>query len=225
MNRLEMVRNRINRLPKEEKIAILSKRCKHRHSMWHHPNCFPDSPMTHEKIGFLDIETTDLKADFGYMLTWCIGGEGEITYGQIKPSEIKKGTFDKRIVAELTKCMCKYDRLITHYGTKFDLPFIRSRAIKHGVEFPAFGEINHTDTWFMSKKLLKLRNNRLETICNHFGIASKGHRLIPDIWQRALAGDQKSLDFVLTHNAEDVESLEKVYILLKKYYRELARSI
>ena len=66
-------------LGKSEKKARAVFRCIHRHNGFDHPNCYDTEKGIIEKIGFLDIETSNLNADFGYVLSYCIKKlDGEI---------------------------------------------------------------------------------------------------------------------------------------------------
>jgi len=91
------------------------------------------------------------------------------------------------------------------------MPFLRTRALHARLDYPKLDSIKHTDMWAVIKKKFKLRNNRLQTACTFFNIESKGHPMYPQQWNLAKAGHKKSLDFILTHNKEDVESTEALY--------------
>lgn len=167
-----------------------------------------------ERIGFLDIEASGLTATFGYMFTYCIKElDGKLISNSATPQEIRNFTFDKRLMQDLIDDLRKFDRVVVQYGSdyKFDVPFLRTRAVKYGLDFPIHKEIFITDTHAILKAKFKLHSNRLETACQFFDIDAKGHRLNPTIWNRALAGDKKALDYILEHNKEDVISLEALY--------------
>ena len=51
----------------------------------------------------------------------------------------------------------------------------------------------------------------MDDACRFFGIPSKATPLNPDIWQDALCGEKKAIDYILQHNKEDVISLEKLW--------------
>ena len=59
-----------------------------------------DNAMKKLRIGYLDIEATNLNANFGFMLSWYIKREGknEYDYSVIKKSEIFNYKFDERLV-------------------------------------------------------------------------------------------------------------------------------
>lgn len=213
----------LNRLRKDEILWLYNNYCRHNHRYIEHLSCFekekPRSPIN-EKIGFLDIEASNLKADFGVVISYCIKEEnGDILEGVMKPSEIKKGIYDKNVLKKCVSDMRKFDRLVHYYGGnyRFDIPFIRSRAMLHGLDFPLYKEIKSLDLYTYVKKTLKLHNNRLQTACDFFGIASKEHPMTYDVWMKALSGKKKALDYILEHNREDVISTEKLYHKMLPY--------
>ena len=210
----------------------LEYKCKHSHNGITHPSCFERENDIQERIGILDIETSNLDADFGIILSWCIkeyGVEDNVEIGALTEKDIKNGTFDKRIVQDLITELWKYDRLVTHYGIKFDIPFIRTRAIVHGLNFPEYGMLWLTDTWMISKKKLKLSSNRQTSIARaiqHEDIKTSIH---PDEWLAIQFGNKKmrkeAMDYIIDHNLKDVIQCEKNYELIRKYYHETRSSI
>jgi len=214
----------IARLRKDEIIWLHQHKCRHGHTYLEHSNCIevekPNMCPAFEKIGFLDIEASNLKADFGIILSYCIKEEnGKIIGRAVTPKELKGEIYDKNLVEQLCSDIRTFDRIVVYYGTdyKFDLPFIRTRAVFWGLNFPSYKEIKVFDMYPVVKKKFKLHRNRLETACDFFGIPSKGHRLKPDIWFKAMTGQKKGLDFILEHNKEDVISLEDLYHKTIKY--------
>jgi len=187
-----------------------------------------DSPFQ-ERVGIFDLETSGLNADFAYIFSYSIldDTDGKV-YGRVlTPREVRSSVFDKNLVVEMCRDLKKFNRIVVHYGgdRRFDAPFARTRAIKYGCDFPLYKDIWVTDTWLMSKNKLKLRSNRLAVICEFFGIEAKTHPLTPDVWQTASAGNGKSLEFIWTHNVEDVTSTQKVYHLLEGYVAKSKTSI
>lgn len=217
---------RIDELTKKELVNRLKFKCKHHHNGVRHPQCYKDLLGSIERIGFLDIEATNLNADFGYILSYCIlGDDNRLVKRRVSSEDIKRYRFDKPLMSQLCKDIREYDRVVVYYGKdyRFDLPFIRTRAEKYGLDFPGYRELVVTDVYDMAKTKLRLHRNRLQNVCEHLGIESKGHPLKPEIWQRANAGEEKALDYILTHNIEDVYSLKAVFDKLLKYVR-LART-
>jgi uncharacterized protein YprB with RNaseH-like and TPR domain len=193
-------------------------RCAHHHNGIYHPNCYNKHYGITERIGFYDIETSNLNADFGIILSYCIlSNKGKLYHRIITPEEIKSGVFDKNLLKQLCKDVRNFDRIIGYYSSRFDAPFLRTRSIYHRLQFPIYKEISHTDAYMVAKHKLLLHSRRLGVVAPFFGIKAKGHPLNGNIWLQCLSGDKKALDFVLTHNKEDVYSLRDLWHRIEKY--------
>ena len=211
---------------KDELIKRLDFKCVHHHNGLQHPNCFDEAKGIGEKVGHLDIEASNLDADFGIVLCYCIKEDNGKTIEQsIKPEELKDGTMDKNVVRQCIEDMRKFDKLTYHYGDRFDIPFLRTRATFHGLDFPLYKEIKGVDTCTILWKKFKLHSNRLAAACNFFGIPSKEHPIKQDIWITALGGNKKSLSYILTHCREDVKSLEALYHKISDHHNTINKSI
>jgi len=222
------------KLKKDQLLWLVHNKCRHGVQYIQHPNCYDrEHPGclpggTPEKIGFLDIEATNLAADFGYCFSYAIKDLNGKVHGRVlRSSEIRSYTFDKNLMKELCADIKRYDRLVVHYGTdrRFDIPFVRTRCLYHDIEFPEFGSISADDTFAMSRNKLKLSRNRLENIAVFFDIPAKGHKMQPAMWQKALAGHEPSLQYIWKHNIEDVESLEAVWKKLHPYVAKRKSSL
>lgn len=191
--------------------------CSHGHTGFEHPSCFNYAMLSGKidgknQIAFIDIETTNLVATYGWMISWAIKPlNGKPITGVVKPREVHNGTVDKRICKEFIEAIKPYNFLVGHYSERFDLPYLRTRCLLHKIPFPIYGEKFHKDTWRIIRGKLKLHSNRLETICDFLGIESKEHRLNTKIWQQATAGRPYALNYIRKHNIEDVISTEKVF--------------
>ena len=129
-------------------------------------------------------------------------------------TEIYKPTkeFSKSLVDEMNK----YDVVVTYYGTRFDIPFIRTRALYHGTYFPMYRQKSHKDLYYVVKSKLKLHRSSLMAATEFFGIAGKT-RIRPEYWQKARWGDEQSLEYIYKHNVADVVILEKLHRKLEEY--------
>jgi DNA polymerase elongation subunit (family B) len=199
-------------------------RCQaHGHRYISHFGCFLKEQEIKEKIGALDIEASNLKANFGVMLSWCIKtvGEDELLSDCMTSRDIKKGLKDKRIVTSCVDAMMKYDRVIGHFSTYFDIPFIRTRALILGVPFPAFGQLYHTDVWKMSKKSMCLHSRRQDVVAKAIQGIDIKTRIHEDIWLDVQFGTDRQrkagLKYVLDHNEKDVVQLEGNFLGLLPY--------
>jgi len=217
-------------MKKTEMLEFLTGRCKHGHKYFAHPACFLKEKGRKLRIGFIDIEASNLKANFGIILTYCIKiyGEDKILEGAIKEEDLRNGNFDKNLCKQLIKDMLKFDLLIGYYSTKYDIPFIRSRCLFHKLDFPIYKMINHKDLYYMVKRLLSLHRNSLEVATKFLGIKGKNH-VMGQEWNQAVmcSGEkfEKAIAYIIDHNRKDVIITEKLYRKLKEFDRGIIKSI
>ena len=182
--------------------------------------------------GYFDIETTNFNADFAFMLSYCIKvrGQDKIIKNVIKSDEIRDGddpVLDKRLVQDLINDLRKFKRVYTYYGADgrgLDVPFSRTRALQHGLEFLPYGLLQHCDIYYIARSKLKLSHRRLDNVCDLLGIEGKTH-LDPKTWILATTGNQKALDYVLDHNEKDVLILERAHKKIEMYAAQTRRYI
>lgn len=103
------------------------------------------------------------------------------------------------------------------HNTRFDIPFSRTRALIHGLDFPTYGTLKHKDAYYMVRYKFSLHSNRLENACRTLCGSTNKTSLIPDIWQRAQYGDTKALDYIVDHCREDVKDLKRLYYRVLEY--------
>lgn len=229
----------IAQLSKREITQLARNTCKHGHSYLAHPKCAFNEKVIitkngkklvlKEKIGFLDIETFtfSFKADMGFMLTYCIKDlDGKVHTNKITAKECNlKKDWDKRLMKDLIKDLKGYTRVIGHYSTFFDLPFLRTRALFYDMDFPVYKEIYHTDTYFLLRGKFSLRSKSLKHSCKVFGISAKDTPFQFDTWYNAAKGNEKYINEVLQHNIEDVESTELLWKKIQRFSQVNKRSI
>lgn len=200
--------------------------CNHRHRYTSHFSCFIKEFKVQEKIGFLDIEASNLKANFGVCLCWCILSDDDTLYEDwITLEDIQEGIEDRRAIQTAVDTMKKFDRICGHYSTYFDLPFLRTRALIQDVEFPGYGEIYHTDVWRMAKKSLCLHSNRQDCVSEAILGSSVKTRIDVKAWRQSLIGDKKAMEEVVDHCRKDVTDLKKNFYRLLPFVKLTKSSI
>lgn len=218
--------NVLKDLKKEDILKRAKYICEHGHNGLSHPQCYVNNIQGGERIGILDIECSGLKASFAKILSYCIKEyDGPIIGRALTTQEVRGKEKDSTLIKELVTDMGKFDRLVTFYGSRFDIPFIRTRAVHFGIDFPSFGEIVHTDIYDIIKHKFKLHRSSLEASCEFFDIPAKGHRLSPEIWDDCTIGEKKALEYVLEHNKEDVISTELLFKRVMPYTKIKKTSI
>lgn len=116
---------------------------------------------------------------------------------------------DKRMLEKFVKIANSADELVGHNGDKFDLAWIRTRCLYHGIGmFPNYTTI---DTLKIARSKFKFNSNKLNYIAKFLGIGQKIHTDF-DLWKRiVLNKDKVAMDKMVRYCKMDVILLEKVY--------------
>lgn len=224
----------IHKLTKTQIERLGSMRCRHGHTYLDHQACIltekPDIDGMNRRLGFFDIETSHLKANFGFVLGYRIwDDDNKVMHGRnVTSKEINPDfKFDEDLMKELVADLRRFTHVVVYWGKdrRHDFPFVRTRAIMAGLEFPLYGEIGVIDMYDMAKNKMSLHSYRLGVVCEELGIPAKGHPLRGKAWIMANAGHQPSLDYIGVHNEEDVKCMPPVLYILEPFYRSLRQSV
>lgn len=218
-----------NTLTKAQQDIWYNKRCKHNHIYCEHPSCFRKDILEADgnlREGYLDIETTGFEADYHHILTYVIKVKGKKQYykGQITKEDLDAGIFDKNVCKQLIADLANFDIIYTYYGTGFDIKFMRTRCMYWNITFPEFGNLQHKDLYYVTKRLLKLHRSSLEAATRFLGIEGKNHVLGKE-WMLARVGDKAALKYVMKHNIIDCDILEKLHNKLENYFKRTFNSV
>jgi len=215
----------LNALAKSEIVWLSQHYCKHGHTYLNHYGCYLKEVegQQEERVGVLDIESTGLDADFGFMLSYAIlnASTGDVLGRVVTPAEVTSGAYDAELCKEIVKDIIQFDRIVGYYvaDRRFDIPFIRSRCLVNNVDFPPFGAFKVTDVYDIVKSKMKLGRSNLKSACEFLDIGAKTHPLTGKHWMDARTGKKAGLDWVWKHNVEDVESTLKLWNKIKHFQR------
>jgi uncharacterized protein YprB with RNaseH-like and TPR domain len=173
------------------------------------------------KILVVDIETTDLKGNYGHMLMWAAKwvGSDDIYYMRIDDTEgfgttPKSFVDDKALVIELIDLVNEADALVYHYGDRFDLPFLNTRALEWSLLPPS--KVTGIDTWKVGSQNLAMTSNRLKSLAEFLNDEEhQKDELTRMQWKLARFGHKPSLDAMLEYNIKDVLATEEIYLKLR----------
>lgn len=179
------------------------------------------------KILIWDIESTGLNATFGTIL--CIGYKwfGEKDTHVITILDGKKRIDmlnDKKLVEEFVKVFEECDYHISWYGDRFDVPMLKARMIKHGME-PLSPKLS-LDLWKSVRYTFKLHSNRLNVWEQFLDVEDRKSQIDFEAWLKAAHGNKEAMEEVVDHCRRDVLVLEEVYKKLKPWLdKEPPRSL
>jgi len=179
------------------------------------------------KVCMLDIEASNLSADFGRVLCACIKplGEAPIVVSQTDwPKRFQARPWDdSKVVNKTLALLQNYDVWVTYYGKGFDVPFLKTRAL--GIGKRPYLYAFHVDLYFWVKFGLKMSRRSLLRVQEYMNLTEKKTPLTPEIWQRATAGDRAAYKEIVTHCKQDVIVLEDVYRAALPHIKTLSRIV
>lgn len=140
-------------------------------------------------------------------IAWKWEGEKEV-----KTAAWTSEQDDKPVVEAFLKDALEADELVAHNGDRFDVGWLRTRALKHGLgPLPSFKTV---DTLAWAKRLCLFNSNKLDYIARFLGVGAKT-RTDYDLWKDVLKGDPKALNRMVAYCANDVRVLERVWAKLR----------
>lgn len=177
----------------------------------------------------LDLETTSLDADAGVIL--CASYESSKTdvgkvvtlrNDKINADKWKKGIRgdDKELVKQLNALIRQHDIVVAHNGSRFDLPYLRTRALHWGLE--PLREVKLVDPCQIAYRKFKLKSNSLGRIADYVGVKDKKTPLDMSVWMdAALNGNPKAMDLIVEHCEADIRVLSAVLTVVKPFIKIL----
>lgn len=118
---------------------------------------------------------------------------------------------DYFLIEQFINVLNEADLIVAHNGDNFDLKWLRTRALYHGLHKQMLPNYKQFDTLKVAKSKLYLNSNRLDYISKFLGFEGK-IQTTPDLWNEVvIKNDQNSLGYMLQYCDEDVRQLENVY--------------
>lgn len=170
--------------------------------------------MSPARIVVLDLESSALDADAGIIV-----GAGLMSLaGRTEYFEARKTSQEKTLLTNLLKRLEKYDTMITWAGNGFDIPFLTTRLLKHGLDPSIFLSKNHVDLNEVVKRRLRLTFTYLDHVCDFFGIERKDMLMgldVPFLYVKGMEGDRSALKRIRQHCLDDLRVTREVFLKLK----------
>lgn len=207
---------------------------KHSHNGIQHSACFNRENGITERKAIIDIETGGLDAGFDIVLCWVIRDVQDPTKvisDHVTVKDLESGVADRRILKHLCEVVWQYDRLIGHYSGpwRFDLPFLRTRCIRLGLEFPTQGMMWISDTYPMAKKLLRLTSYRQNSIARAILGKDEKTNIDAEYWRNIKYGTKKqrttAIDYIMDHCEHDTMQCLDIYNAMIPFVKEAKTSI
>ncbi len=166
------------------------------------------------RIVILDLESSSLEADAGIVV-----GAGLMTEaGRAEYLEARKSGEEKRLVSRLLGRLEGYDLIVTWSGNGFDVPFLTTRLLKHGLDPRPFLAKRRLDLNLVVKSNLRLTFTYLDHVCEFFGIKRENSLMgmdVPLLFLKAMEGDRSALKRIKMHCLDDLRATRLVFLRLK----------
>jgi hypothetical protein len=114
---------------------------------------------------------------------------------------------DRLVVHELSCEIAKADAIVAHWGSQFDFPWLRGRALFHKLQ--PIAPAREYDTCVLARRAFNLNSIKLDYLAQYLGIGSK----LPTqkkLWLDCLKGDAKALKTMTRYCKHDVLLLDQV---------------
>lgn len=181
-----------------------------------------EGPVLHNGLGapmrqiVFDLETWGLDRGWGVTLVASFlihgGPEGpkRITLKHRDSAAWKSGkrSDDREIAEEVYRILGNGGIAYAHNGDRFDVPWLRTVALKYGLQMP---RIKLIDPCQIAWKKYRLGRNSLEVVAQFLGLEQSKLHLGADVWRGALMDDDEGCwDLLVKRCASDVDLLNAV---------------
>ena len=165
--------------------------------------------LDNKSFAMVDIESSQLDADFGRLI--CVG----IKPLHEEPIMLSTRGDDRKLAEKVARELRNYDYIVTYFGTRFDIPFLTTRLLVHGLE--PLGLTRHVDVYYTVRSILKLASNRQAlAVQSLFGKADRTD-VVASVWARATEGDKEAIQYVVDHCYADLFDLERLFLKMVKF--------
>ena len=122
---------------------------------------------------------------------------------------------DKALLTKFIKVANEADEMVGHNGDRFDLAWIRTRCLFHGIEmFPKYTTI---DTLKIARSTFRFNSNKLNYIADFLGLGQKIKTEF-GLWKAiVLNKDAKAMAEMIKYCKKDVILLENVFKALNNH--------
>ena len=128
-----------------------------------------------------------------------------------------KNQNDKAMLLKFIKVMNQADEVVTHNGDRFDITWLRTRCLFHGI--PMVPDYVSIDTLKIARGKFKFNSNRLQYIAQFLGLGGKHHTGF-DLWVKIVLGkDPVAMKKMVEYCKNDVVLLEKIWERLNSYVK------
>jgi uncharacterized protein YprB with RNaseH-like and TPR domain len=123
---------------------------------------------------------------------------------------------DKKLLEKFITIANEADELVGHNGDRYDLAWVRTRCLFHGI--PVFPNYVTIDTLKYARSKFRFNSNKLDYIAKFLGLGAKIHTGY-DLWKNiVLNNDKEAMSKMVEYCQGDVTLLEQVYNRLASHF-------
>lgn len=165
------------------------------------------------RLGYnLSISSSDLIHERSVICV-CWKWEGE---SRVNSLEWDKDQDDKKLLIDFIKILNSADEVFAHNGDRFDIKWLRTRCLYHGIQMQS--KYNSVDTLKLAKKYFYLNSNKLDYIGQFTGVGKKMETGGLKLWDSIILDrNPKAMDKMVKYCKVDVIRLQQVYDKIKPY--------
>lgn len=131
------------------------------------------------------------------------------------PKQYKRDPHNDRHVCEVLHTMLmNADVIVHHNGNKFDIKYVETRMLAHGL--PPLPPIPMIDTYQVAKSRFLFNSNKLDYLGALLNVGRK-KPTTTGLWLRILQGDKSAITEMVSYNKQDVALLERVFFKLQPF--------
>jgi len=176
------------------------------------------------KFVCVDLETTNLNANVGHILTACSlpleSDTVDIFRLDDRKYRGKKKYDDSKLTAALKEYLEDCFGWITWNGKMFDVPFLNSRLLLTGQK-PVYRRMHIDLMYYARRPNLKVTSSRLAAIAVAFKLKEQKDEFDYEPWQAAEHLEKWGMDYVVEHCIKDVKVLKEAFPVLQQFIRNI----
>jgi DNA polymerase elongation subunit (family B) len=167
-------------------------------------------------LAFLDIESSGLRGEYGTAVVVSIRPyQGSSITFTARPGN------DKALIKKVRAELHKFPVWVTYYGKGFDVPFLNTRMLRHGIA--PLDKHHHIDLYFILRfKTLTARHSQGHLL-SWLGTPEQKMSVSANVWADLAKNYDENIGILVERCESDTEGLQALYEKTKHLISEITR--